>query len=114
MYDETKVDAVLAGVRHLASRPWVQSVTDHFASYFDELGLSITVAENASDSDIISLRNEIAVFLESSVPQTEDSFKWIVSFGRAGQTVDVISPGCGRRGPGERLPMLGKHSEFDG
>jgi hypothetical protein len=113
VYDERAVESVLSGVKRLAAVPWVHSVTDHFASYFDELGISITVSDDAADSDIIALRNDVVALLESAVPERANSFKWLVSFGRRGRTVDVVSRGAGRRSVNEQLRDLGTHAEFD-
>ena len=109
MYDEQQVQAAVAGVTRISTRPGVVSVRDHFAGYFDELGIWITVADDASDESVISLRNEIAAFLETAISRTESSFKWIVTFGRRGQTVEVISTGEQQRSVNERLTALGKH-----
>ena len=108
MYDARKYEAAVEGVRRIAARPSVASISDHFAQYFDEMGMSITVADDTPDRDIIALRNEIATFLEAELPG-DDPFKWIVSFGRRGKTVEVISSGCGQLGLDEKLPELGKH-----
>jgi hypothetical protein len=66
----------------------VLQVTEQFAGYFDELGITILVKLETSDEDIRNLKNQIApVLLERPVP-----FKWMLMFKRAGKQVAVLFP----------------------
>jgi len=86
-------ERVCSEVRTIASKPFVSAIEDHFAGYFNELGLTITVVESASDSDVINLRNELLQHLESQLPKGSSQFKWLVFFMRDGKTIELLFPG---------------------
>jgi hypothetical protein len=77
----------------IASKPFVRAVEDHFAGYFNELGLTVTVIESASDQEVISLRNELLQKLESLLPRGKSPFTWQVAFNRSGKTIEFLFPG---------------------
>ena len=80
-------------VRAIASKPFVVAVEDHFAGYFNELGLTVTVIEAASDYAVITLRNELLHHLDSLLPKGASPFCWQVAFKRAGKTIEVLLQG---------------------
>jgi hypothetical protein len=43
MYDKSRIALLMSAVRSALSDPFVLEVSDHFAGYFDELGITITV-----------------------------------------------------------------------
>jgi hypothetical protein len=86
-------ERVCTEVREVASKPFVLLVEDHFAGYFNELGLTVIVIESASDSDVIILRNELLQHLESRLRKGTSPFSWQVAFQRDGQTIEVLFPG---------------------
>ena len=88
MYDGSQVKQLVARVREAAERSCVLQVSEHFAGYFDELGITILVTPEASDDDIRALNERIApILLNSRVP-----FKWILVFKRGGKQAAVLLP----------------------
>jgi hypothetical protein len=103
MYDDAKYEEVVSGVRSIASGPSVAEVRDHFAGYFDELGLWVRFLEGTPDNDVIELRNELVAYLNSVLPEGNPLFSWGLSIERGRDTLDVIAPG---EGPLERNGKL--------
>jgi hypothetical protein len=88
MYDEKAIPPLMAKLREAAQAPLVLSVTDHFAGYFDELGITIEVHPAASEEQIVGLRRQIyAVMSRTKVP-----FKWIVMFRQGKKSVGELVP----------------------
>jgi len=85
-------DQVVNEVRDLASRPFVLSIEDDFAGYFNELGISVALATDSTDQDVILLRNDLLDRLECLLPHGRSSFTWLVTFKRGGSTVEVLTP----------------------
>lgn len=85
-------DTVISEVRALASKPFVLAIEDHFAGYFNELGLTITVSDSALDVDVIKLRNKLLELLETLVPTGSSPFTWQVAFTRNSKTIEVLCP----------------------
>lgn len=52
-------EAACSEAKAISARSFVLTFESHFAGYFNELGLTITVNDTASSSDIIKLRNEL-------------------------------------------------------
>ena len=95
MFDQAKYDEVVSRVRSIASRPSVAEVRDHFAGYFDELGLWVRFAEDTPDREVIELRNELVAYLNGVLPARNALFKWGLSIERGYETLDVVAPGDG-------------------
>ena len=93
MYDEAKYSEVVSGVKSRASRPSVLEVRDHFAGYFDELGLWVQFRDGTSDQEVIEVGNELLTYLNDVLPRNNESFRWILSVERGRDTLDVIVPG---------------------
>ncbi len=88
MYDQTQVARVVGVVRVTLRSDAVVSVTDHFAGYFDELGITVTVKPTTSQQEVLSLKDKAAsVLLQQSLP-----FKWMLMFYRDGKQVGVLFP----------------------
>jgi hypothetical protein len=51
-YDETTIERILSGINSIASRSFVRDIEDHYAVYFDELGISVNFSEEATDCSI--------------------------------------------------------------
>ena len=85
MYDEKAVRDVVARVRYAAG-PTVISVEEHFAGYWDELGITITVEPTMSDDQI----GEIRVRILEAMHLRSLPFIWIVMFHRGGKLVDTL------------------------
>ena len=84
---------VIAEVRVIAARPCVVSLGDHFAGYFNELGIFVGVADDAQDSEVIDLRNAMLAYLDMVLPEESALFKWQVGIKRDSKTIEVIFPG---------------------
>ena len=88
MYDEKVIPPLMTNLRHAAKAPLVLSVADHFAGYFDELGITIEVHPTASPEQIAELRRQIyAIMSRTRVP-----FKWIVMFRQGQKSVGELVP----------------------
>ena len=74
-------------VRRLADHPCVDSVSAHFASAYNELGLTIQLKPTSSDADYQALRNTL---LHALPPRTPGAVTWILSFRRKGNIIDTI------------------------
>ena len=106
-FDENKVDEVVATALKLANQSFVISVEDHYAGYWDELGFSVFLKEDATDSDIIHLRNQLLSYLNSVLPKGNPYFSWVVGFRRKKETIEVIVPGDLLRSTDDVLYSLG-------
>jgi len=88
MYDRSKVDEVLSAVRS-AESDHVLRISEHFAGYFDELGITVSVKADTSDDEIRDLKNRIAAVLS----RLETPFRWMVLFERdGGEGAGVLFP----------------------
>lgn|ERR1700687_2720532 len=87
MYDPSKVEELLTAVRGSKS-DCVQQISEHFAGYFDELGITVSVKDDTPDDSIRDLKNKISTALSRfDVP-----FRWMVSFQREGKSAGVLFP----------------------
>ena len=59
MYDPAKVEEILTAVRGSES-DCVQQISEHFAGYFDELGITVSVKDDTTDDSIRDLKNKIS------------------------------------------------------
>jgi len=88
MYDDRAISRLMAKVREVAKAPLVVSVTDHFAGYWSELGITIECHPEASWEQIAGLRQQIyAIMNQTNVP-----FKWIVMFRQGRRPVGELVP----------------------
>jgi hypothetical protein len=88
MYDEKAIPPLMLKLRQAAKAPLVISVTEHFAGYFDELGITIEVHSTASDEQISALRRQVyAIMSQTNIP-----FKWIVMFRQGKKSVGELFP----------------------
>lgn len=72
-------DQLLAQIREIAAPPLVEAVEEHFAGYFNELGITLRLAEQASDESIVELRNKMLICIEAAVARLKIDFTWQVS-----------------------------------
>jgi hypothetical protein len=86
-------EQVLTEVRAIAGRPFVSSVADHFAGYFDELGITVNLVDGTPDSDVVQLRNELLQYLERASKERRLEFTWQVAFWRGATQVALLFPG---------------------
>jgi hypothetical protein len=88
MYDDKAIQPLMAKLREAAKGSLVISVTDHFAGYYDELGITINVHGDAPEDQIAALRRQVyAVMSQANVP-----FKWIVMFRQGRKSVGELVP----------------------
>src|SRR5438309_784921 len=88
MYDQSKVDELLSAIRSGAKSDCVEKVSEHFAGYFDELGITISVKADTPDEEIRDLKNRITAVLS----RFESPFRWMVLFQRDGKSAGVLFP----------------------
>jgi hypothetical protein len=88
MYDQSQAETLVAVVREAVAHSGVVEVSDHFAGYFDELGITITVNPRTSTKDIQSLKDKVVERLSLH----RFPFKWMVMFTRAGKQVEILIP----------------------
>jgi hypothetical protein len=82
-------DQLMAAVRTLLSnQPSVLSIADHFAVYFNELGITVELAPNISDAEVALLKDEVAaILIGTTLP-----FAWILRFRRNGKSAGELFP----------------------
>src|SRR5258708_10390405 len=84
---------LIADVCAMAERPFVETVENHFAGYFDELGITINFRSEARDEEIISLQNELLELFNSTYDVRPSGFTWLVRFSRGGKSLRSLFPG---------------------
>ncbi|RYY86589.1 MAG: hypothetical protein EOO15_14090 [Chitinophagaceae bacterium] len=84
---------LLSDVREIAKKPFVLSVEDHFAGYFKELGITVRLAIETTDSEIIALRNELLTYLSQAFSEQKLEFTWQVDFRRGTDQAALLFPG---------------------
>lgn len=87
MYDRLKVEEVVSAVRAVTTDHAVQ-ISEHFAGYFDELGITVALKNDTSDSQVRELKDRILATLS----RVSMLFRWMVLFQRDGQGGDVLFP----------------------
>jgi hypothetical protein len=88
MYDQSKVAEFVSAVSSAAISNCVLQVSEHFAGYFDELGVTILVKGDTSDDELRGLKNEIALRLAP----LQMPFRWMVLFRRGEKSAGVLFP----------------------
>ena len=79
---------LLDDVRAISDKPIVRSVEEHFAGYFNELGITINLTDDAADSDVIELRNALLTYLGG----VSLDFTWQISFWRNLKQIALLFP----------------------
>jgi hypothetical protein len=102
-YSASKYDDVVNKVKTLCNRPFVDAVEDHYACYWDELGLSVKLRDDALDAEVIALRNGLLSLLSEILPNESSDFTWLVGFRRSDKTIEVLSPDDRARDPMDTL-----------
>ncbi|WP_156383503.1 hypothetical protein [Pseudoxanthomonas sp. Root65] len=102
--DSALADRVVAGVRAIAMQwPFVTSASDHFAGYFNELGITLTIASDARDDDVLSLQNMLLAYLDSFWAKENPDFTWVVMFSDETKAIVPLVLGDGPRSGSEDL-----------
>jgi hypothetical protein len=97
MYSQSKVDEAVSAVRRIATGSLVLKVSEHFAGYFDELGITISLDGSASVDEIRDLKNRVA----PELIQMKMPFQWMVLFEKDGKSAGVLFPDGLFTGPSE-------------
>ncbi|CAN0499338.1 unnamed protein product, partial [Scytosiphon promiscuus] len=58
----------------------VRDVDDHFAGYFNELGVNINLHAECTDDDWHRLAIDLLLYLNAELPKNNEHFTWILSF----------------------------------
>ena len=87
------MDQLMADVKAIGVRPLVESVEEHFAGYFNELGITLRLNEQASEHDVVVLRNSILQLIERKSSELQVNFTWQVSMYRGAEQIALIFPG---------------------
>ena len=85
MYDRSKVEEVVSAVRAVSTEYAVQT-SEHFAGYFDELGITVALKSDTSDAQVRESKDRVVVS-RISMP-----FRWMVLFQRDGEGAGVLFP----------------------
>jgi hypothetical protein len=91
-HSASKYDDIVNRLKTLCDRPFVDAVEDHYACYWDELGLSVKVRDDTPDSNVIALRNSLLNLLSDVLPKGNPDFTWLIGFRRRNKTIEVLSP----------------------
>lgn len=91
----------IAEVCAIADKPFVETVENHFAGHFNELGITVRLRPEATDVEVIALQNELLAYLTNEVKSP--SFTWLVGFSRGDRSLRSLFPGDVPRGAGESL-----------
>lgn len=94
---------LIADVCVIADRPFVETVENNFAGYFNELGITIKLRPEASDEDVIALQNQLLAFFNSAYELKPPGFTWLVRFSRGDKPLRALFPGDLPRSSGEDL-----------
>jgi hypothetical protein len=103
LYDEKKIDEVMSVVRNLVARPYVDSISEEFAGYFNSWGLEIFLTNEAPDREVIELRNDLLVYLNEVLPEGNKLFSWDACFWRTHCKIEVLFPWDKPRDTGDIL-----------
>ena len=93
MYNERLINAVLERLPELVGDRHFKGIEDHYAGYFDELGITInlTLETSAEQFEIIACRT--LRYLNDAIPDRTGELKWTLSFYQSLQRVGLFFPG---------------------
>jgi hypothetical protein len=92
-YDEALANDVIEKVKAIATLPFVKNVEDHYAIYFDELGLTVNIEDAASENEWEPLAEQLITYLNNVLPKGNHQFCWVLSFYRSIEQVGLFFPG---------------------
>jgi hypothetical protein len=87
IYDRSKVEEIVSAVRAVTTEHAVQ-VSEHFAGYFDELGITVALKADTSDAQVQKLKDKVFAALS----QVAMPFQWMVIFQRDGEGAGTLFP----------------------
>jgi len=92
MYDKNRMDEIMTALRQILSGPKVVEIKEHFAGYFDELGVTVVLASESTHEDMLALKEKAASYLLPGVPHSNEPFKWMLKFRREGKEEGILFP----------------------
>jgi hypothetical protein len=92
VYDRQRIEEIITALRRLLSGPHVVEIKEHFAGYFDELGITVELTLESTHGDMLALKEKAASYLLPGVPHRKEPFKWMLKFRRAGEEEGVLFP----------------------
>jgi hypothetical protein len=101
-------DRLLERVQAIAKPPLVESVEEHFAGYFNELGITLRLQAQVEDQEVVALRNDLLRCLEDSAVELAIDFTWQLSMYRGQDQVALVFPGDSAIPTGSPLELIYK------
>ncbi|NOU22756.1 MAG: hypothetical protein HOO93_13420 [Methyloglobulus sp.] len=92
-YDDAVIERILAKVGSIANRPVVRDIEDHYAVYFDELGITINLNDEATEMEWQELAIDLLNFLNKELPKDNEHFRWLLSIRHKLRQVGLFFPG---------------------
>ena len=65
-YDEALASDIVERVKAISTLNFVRNIEDHYAIYFDELGLAVNIQDGTHESEWEPLASELINYLNSS------------------------------------------------
>ena len=93
MYDQALENEIVAKINGICRRAKVLKVESHFAGYFDELGITVILENDASDKAFRKLALKIMDYLNSTLPEGNEFFTWQLFFVRSEKQIGIFFPG---------------------
>lgn len=94
---------LIVDVCAMGERPFVESVENHFAGHFNEIGITVRLKPEATDEEVIGLQNEFLQYFSTTEEERPPGFTWMVSFSRGGRKLRSLFPGDAPRRGSEDL-----------
>ena len=92
-YSEETIERILSDVNSIAKGDFVRDIEDHYAAYFDELGITVNLVEHTTETEWQKLAEDLLEYLNKELPKDNDHFKWILSFWQNLKQVGLFFPG---------------------
>lgn len=93
-YEPERIEHVISELKRIAENgSGVRDIEDHFAGYFDELGINVNLLPECDDEAWSNIAIQMLLFLNSALPKDNPHFPWILSFWRNLVQVGLFFPG---------------------
>lgn len=92
-YDEELVNTIVEGVKAISTLSFVKDIEDHYAIYFDELGLTVNIQDGSPENEWEPLVGQLIDYLNSVLPKGNHQFCWILSVYRGIEQIGLFFPG---------------------
>jgi hypothetical protein len=70
----------MLALRRLLDGPAVIEIEDQFAIDFDELGITVELRSDATDQELLALKEKAVAYMLPRTSPREEPFKWMWSF----------------------------------